>query len=68
MLEIWLHIALYGMPRTFYNRDMINHKKMRARAKIIEAIRALPSYESREAWVKRLGQVLYEMQKEGVKT
>lgn len=46
-----------------YNRGMSTRKKMNARSKIIEAIRALPTYAAREAWANKLGHILYEMQK-----
>ena len=36
---------------------------MTSRAKILAAIQALPTREAREMWAKKLGNVLYEMQK-----
>lgn len=46
-----------------YNRGMSTRKKMNARSKIISSIRALPTAKAREEWARRLGVVLYEMQK-----
>jgi hypothetical protein len=58
--------AIYSVERNAantYNRDMTTRKKMQAREKILQAIRALPTSRARELWVERLGAVLYEMQK-----
>lgn len=41
--------------------------KMDARSKIIGSIRALPQAKAREEWARRLGGVLYEMQKKDAK-
>jgi len=51
------------MTTANYNRGMTTSKKMQAREKILQAIRALPTSRARELWAKRLGAVLYEMQK-----
>ena len=58
--------AIYSVERNAantYNRDMTTRKKMQARDKILQAIRALPTSRARELWAKKLGAVLYEMQK-----
>ena len=58
--------AIYSVVRNAansYNRGMTTSKKMQAREKILQAIRALPTSRARELWAKRLGAVLYEMQK-----
>ena len=58
--------AIYSVERNAantYNRGMTTRKKMQAREKIIEAIRALPTYAAREAWANKLAGVLYDMQK-----
>ena len=51
------------MPPVAIIKGMSSILKMKSRAKIIEAIRALPTYAAREAWANKLGHVLYEMQK-----
>ena len=58
--------ATYSVVRNaakYYNRGMTTRKKMQARDKILQAIRALPTSRARELWAERLGAVLYEMQK-----
>lgn len=60
------HNATYSVVRNAaerYNRDMNTRLKLESRAKIIEAIRALPTDAARRAWVDKLAGVLHDMQK-----
>ena len=51
------------MPPTGIIDSMNTTNKLKARNKLIEAIRKLPTNSAREAWARRLGVELYKMQK-----